>query len=160
MGHDALGDDARLAWSIFELGSEAILRQLDQVSIGCAGIQPGEGVFQFAARSLALDLTRGAAGEGGLAGQKLAEDRAEGEDVATLVEPKVALRDRVCMTAAMLVLEPIFEADLPPEQYATVLGAMPNRRWSRLESWCSEVTRKSWTPTSRTTSGAFRTPNF
>ncbi|MGY8685323.1 hypothetical protein Q2941_47510 [Bradyrhizobium sp. UFLA05-153] len=28
------------------------------------------------------------------------------------------LRDRVYMTAAMLVLEPIFEADLPPEQYA------------------------------------------
>ena len=28
------------------------------------------------------------------------------------------LRDRVCMTAAMLVLEPIFDADLPPEQYA------------------------------------------
>jgi RNA-directed DNA polymerase len=28
------------------------------------------------------------------------------------------LRDRACMTAAMRVLEPIFEADLPPEQYA------------------------------------------
>ena len=28
------------------------------------------------------------------------------------------LRDRVCMTAAMLVFELIFEADLPPEQYA------------------------------------------
>ena len=28
------------------------------------------------------------------------------------------VRDRVSMTAAMLVLEPIFEADLPPEQYA------------------------------------------
>src|ERR1700730_8503215 len=28
------------------------------------------------------------------------------------------VRDRVCMTAAMLVLEPIFEADLPPEIYA------------------------------------------
>ena len=28
------------------------------------------------------------------------------------------LRDRVCMTVAMLVLEPIFEADLPPELYA------------------------------------------
>lgn len=27
------------------------------------------------------------------------------------------LRDRVCMMAAVLVLEPIFEADLPPEQY-------------------------------------------
>jgi RNA-directed DNA polymerase len=28
------------------------------------------------------------------------------------------VRDRVCMTATMLVLDPIFEADLPPEQYA------------------------------------------
>ena len=28
------------------------------------------------------------------------------------------LRDRVCMTAAMLVLQPIFKADLPPEMYA------------------------------------------
>ena len=32
------------------------------------------------------------------------------------------LRDRVCMTAAMLVLNPIFEADLPPEQYAYRVG--------------------------------------
>ena len=34
----------------------------------------------------------------------------------------LTLRDRVCMTAAMLVLEPIFEADLPPEQYACCPG--------------------------------------
>jgi len=32
------------------------------------------------------------------------------------------LRDRVCMTAAMLVLTPIFEADLPSEQYAYRAG--------------------------------------
>src|SRR4026209_1202849 len=32
------------------------------------------------------------------------------------------LRDRVCMTAAMLGLEPIFAADLPPEQYAYRCG--------------------------------------
>ena len=32
------------------------------------------------------------------------------------------VRDRVCMTAAMLVLEPIFEADLPSEQYAYRAG--------------------------------------
>jgi len=32
------------------------------------------------------------------------------------------LRDRVCMTAAMLVLEPIFEADLPSELYAYRAG--------------------------------------
>src|SRR5256714_4111768 len=29
-----------------------------------------------------------------------------------------SVRDWVCMTAATLVLQPIFEADLPPEQYA------------------------------------------
>ena len=32
------------------------------------------------------------------------------------------LRDRVCMTATRLVLEPIFEADLPPEIYAYRAG--------------------------------------
>jgi len=32
------------------------------------------------------------------------------------------LRDRVCMTAAMLVLEPIFETDLPPELFAYRAG--------------------------------------
>jgi retron-type reverse transcriptase len=32
------------------------------------------------------------------------------------------VQDRVCMTAAMLVLEPIFEADLPPELYAYRAG--------------------------------------
>src|SRR5258708_36092873 len=32
------------------------------------------------------------------------------------------VRDRGCMTAAMLELEPIFEADLPPELYAYRAG--------------------------------------
>jgi hypothetical protein len=32
------------------------------------------------------------------------------------------VRDRVCMTAAMLVLEPIFEADFPSEIYAYRAG--------------------------------------
>ena len=32
------------------------------------------------------------------------------------------VRDRVCMTAALLVLEPIFEADLPSEIYAYRAG--------------------------------------
>jgi hypothetical protein len=33
------------------------------------------------------------------------------------------LRDRICMTATTLVLGPIFDADLPPEQYAYRPGA-------------------------------------
>jgi hypothetical protein len=53
------------------------------------------------------------------------------------------LRDRVCMTAAMLVLESIFEADLPPEQYAYRPGQMPSGRWSRWTRCCFAATRKS-----------------
>ncbi len=43
------------------------------------------------------------------------------------------LRDRVCMTAAMLVLEPIFEADLPPEQYAYRPGRNAQRAVAEVE---------------------------
>src|SRR6202035_324564 len=53
------------------------------------------------------------------------------------------LRDRVCMTAAMLVLEPIFEAVPPPEQYASAPAETPNRRCSRWEGCYTEATRKS-----------------
>ena len=49
------------------------------------------------------------------------------------------LRDRVCVTAAMLVMKSIFEADLPPELYA-VPGETPNRRWSK---WKTAVSRPS-----------------
>jgi RNA-directed DNA polymerase len=41
------------------------------------------------------------------------------------------LRDRVCRTAAMLVLEPILEADLPPEQYAYRPGR--NAQWAVID---------------------------
>jgi retron-type reverse transcriptase len=47
------------------------------------------------------------------------------------------LRDRVCMTAAMLVLEPIFEADLPPEQYACRPGRNAQRAVVEVESLLS-----------------------
>ena len=70
------------------------------------------------------------------------------------------LWDRVCMTAAMLVLgrslKPTFHRNFTP----TVLGETPNRRWSRRESCCFAAIRKWWTPTSRTTSGAFPMPSF
>ena len=57
------------------------------------------------------------------------------------------LRDRVCMTAAMLVLEPIFHRSNMP----AVRAVVPNRRWSRWKRCCSATIRTSWTPTSRTT---------
>src|SRR6202011_5283961 len=46
----------------------------------------------------------------------------EGQRQASAAGGISTLRDRVCMTAAMLVLDPIFEADLPPEQYAYRAG--------------------------------------
>ena len=70
------------------------------------------------------------------------------------------VRDRVCMTATMLVLEPIFEADLPPEIYAYRTGRNAQQAVVEVESCCSVATRTSSTPISRTTSGAFRMPTY
>ena len=67
------------------------------------------------------------------------------------------VRDRVCMTAAMLVLEPIFEADLPPEQYAYRPGRNAQQAANEVEERLTEAKRTSLMPTSRITSAAFHT---
>ena len=70
------------------------------------------------------------------------------------------VRDRVCMTAALLVLEPIFEADLPSEIYA--YRAAHNAQQAVVEVEGGLVFRghpeHRRRPISRTTSGAFRMP--
>ena len=68
------------------------------------------------------------------------------------------VRDRVCMTAALLVLEPIFEADLPPELYAYRAGRNAQQAVVDVEELLFRGHRTSSMPTSRTTLGAFRMP--
>lgn len=65
------------------------------------------------------------------------------------------LRDRVCMTAATLVLEPISH----PNNMPTGPGGVPSRRQLRWKNCCSADTGRSLTPTSRTSSAAFLMPN-
>jgi len=64
------------------------------------------------------------------------------------------------MTAAMLVLEPIFEVvDLPPEIYDYRAERNAQQAVVEVEELLFRGIRKSWMPTSRTTSGAFDTPS-
>jgi len=59
------------------------------------------------------------------------------------------------MTAAMLVLEPIFEADLPPEQYAYRPGRNAQQAVVEVEAQLfSWPPGSPLTPTSRTTFGS------
>jgi RNA-directed DNA polymerase len=65
------------------------------------------------------------------------------------------LRDRVCMTAATLVLKPISY----PNNMPTGPGETPSRRQLRWKNGCSADTGTLSTPTSRISSAAFLTPN-
>ena len=65
------------------------------------------------------------------------------------------------MTAAMLVLEPIFEADLPPEQYAYRPGRNAQHAVVKVEELLFRGHPGSpLTPTSRTTSEASPMPSY
>jgi hypothetical protein len=57
----------------------------------------------------------------------------------------------------MLVLEPIFEADLPSELYYRP-GRNAQQAVVEVEERCFAAIRTWWTPTSRTTTGAFPMP--
>ena len=69
------------------------------------------------------------------------------------------LRDRVCMTAAMLVLEPIFEADLPDEQYAYRSGRNAQRAVVEVSQQLYHGHPDVVMPTLQITSGLFPMPS-
>jgi len=62
------------------------------------------------------------------------------------------------MTAAMLVLDPIFEADLPPEQYAYRPEHNAQQAVVEVQELMSVSVRTWSTPIWRTSSGPFPMP--
>ena len=82
---DPLAEGPGVAGPGGRLGGQAVAGQGHQLGVGAAGVEPGPGVGQIGAGGPALGLGRGPAGERGRAGQDLAEDRTQGEDVGPLV---------------------------------------------------------------------------
>ena len=69
------------------------------------------------------------------------------------------IRDRVVQTATMLVLEPIFEADLEPEQHAYRPDAVPWTPFAWSNGWSGRGTPRWSTRTYLDTSIASPTPS-
>ncbi len=56
VGRDPLGDQSRVARPVLGLDRQAVLRQGDQLGLGPAAVQPGQGVGRVAPHRLADDL--------------------------------------------------------------------------------------------------------
>ena len=69
------------------------------------------------------------------------------------------IRDRVAQTSALLVLEPIFEADLQPEQYAYRPERSAHSAVKRVHSLLNTGHNEVVDCACPTTSGRFRTPS-
>ncbi len=69
------------------------------------------------------------------------------------------IRDRVVQMAAVLVLEPIFEADLEPEQHAYRPERAPWTPFAKWNGWSGRGTPKWWTRTYPVISTVSLTPS-
>ena len=87
VGRDPAGHRPRVARPVGGLGGKAVAGQRDEVGVGPAGAEPGAGIGRVAAQGLAEDLVVVPPGVGGLAGEDLAEDRAEAEHVGPPIDP-------------------------------------------------------------------------
>src|SRR5258708_6113816 len=87
IGGQPLGDHAGVPWPVLGLAGQAFTGQPGKLCVGPTGVEPAEGVGQVPSCGLAVNLTHGPTGECRPAGQDLAEDRAQRENVGPLVEP-------------------------------------------------------------------------
>ena len=86
VGRHAPNHGRCVARAIFGLRRQAVHGQSDELDVGAAGGKPIHGVSRLASRGMAEDRHAIRSGEHRLAGQNLAEDRAQGEDVCPLVD--------------------------------------------------------------------------
>ena len=120
-GVDVLGDDRS------SIGLPLALRHLEFVSVGYAAKSHardyGYKLLHFLTYKLILSRIRDVSREPTIS--LCARILELGTPDALLLRrcPGSTLRDRVCMTAGTLVLEPVFEADLPPELYGVDVDA-------------------------------------
>ena len=86
IGRDPAGDLGGIPRPGLGLRRQAVARQPDQLGVGAAGVEPSQRSAGLAAGGLGLDRRAGRADERRPAGEDLAEDRAQAEDVGPLVD--------------------------------------------------------------------------
>ena len=86
VGGHPRGHGTGVARPVLRLRGQAIPRQGDQLGLRPAGVEPGQGVGRVAPHRLAEHLRRAPPGVGRLAGEDLAEDRTQAEDIGPAVD--------------------------------------------------------------------------
>ena len=86
------GDHSRIGRPVLRLGGQTVAGQGQELKVGTAMLQPGQRRGRVRPPRRSKDLARPAARERRRAGQDLAEDRAQREDVGPAVDASVSPR--------------------------------------------------------------------